>query len=429
MAYISVEAPMCLQGEVWLQGSKNAVLPILAATLLGNNITILHNCPDIQDVDEMLELLRLFACKCEKNGKDIIVDSRSVTLVSDEKQQILAERMKKMRASIILLGAILGRFGEARVFYPGGCKIGERKIDIHLQCLKALGYHIDAHEETKIQAKGFLREDVKITLPFASVGATENAILASVRSAGHVVMLENVAREPEIIELCTMLNAMGADIRGAGNKNIIIRGVTVFRDCELAVSSDRIVAGTYAAALLATGGEITMRGIRPKLDDSVWNLYRVLGMECMMEAEVLRLRLTKPRHWFQKGHYLLATAPYPGFPTDLQSQMMAVFTCHMETAVIIENIFENRLQTAEMLNRMGADIQIVSERIAMITGVDALKGCRVEATDLRGGAALVLAGLMAEGVTEVYGIDYIKRGYEDICRDFSLLGVRIHIRT
>jgi UDP-N-acetylglucosamine 1-carboxyvinyltransferase len=218
---------------------------------------------------------------------------------------------------------------------------------------------------------------------------------------------------------------MGAKISGAGSTEIQVSGVRKLHDCEYAIPSDRIVAGTYGAAVLATGGTVSMHGIRPMLDESVRRLFQGFGMEYTEGKDSIFMRFLKKKHWKQQGHFILSTAPYPGFPTDLQSQMMAVMACHVETGIIIENIFENRLQTAEMLNSMGADIQILNNRMALITGVNGLKGCTVEAGDLRGGAALVIAGLMAEGTTRIWGIEYIKRGYEDICRDFSQLGVNI----
>lgn len=425
MAYISLEAPEQLSGELWLQGSKNAALPMIAAALISEGITILHNCPDIQDVDEMLDLLRVFGCRCEKVKQGVIIDGSNSAFVCDAAQKISAEKMKKTRASIVLLGALLGRFGEARMPYPGGCKIGERKIDMHLDCLRAFGYTITENDQMEILANGKIKTDIAVTLPFASVGATENAILASVLSNGYLVTLENVAREPEIVELCRLLNKMGAKISGAGSTQIQVNGVRKLHDCEYAIPSDRIVAGTYGAAVLATGGTVSMHGIRPMLDESVRRLFQGFGMEYTEGKDSIFMRFLKKKHWKQQGHFILSTAPYPGFPTDLQSQMMAVMACHVETGIIIENIFENRLQTAEMLNSMGADIQILNNRMALITGVNGLKGCTVEAGDLRGGAALVIAGLMAEGTTRIWGIEYIKRGYEDICRDFSQLGVNI----
>lgn len=423
MSYFQLKRPCGLYGEIQLQGSKNATLPMIAAAVLCKGVTILDNCPDISDVREMTGLLELMGCTCKREKKSLIIDASEVDYAD-----IPASDVKKLRSSVVLLGALLGRIGSVELSYPGGCNIGSRKIDIHLEIIKELGYVTEEHEDDRITAFGRIQADAHMILRYASVGATENGILASVLSDGYVVILENVAREPEIVELCNMLVGMGADITGAGSNRIVIKGVKELHDSRFVIGSDRIVAGTYAAAVVAAGGKITLTGNRPEIDSEVMLLYSRMGLKHIQREDsiVLEARVLPEIHRYA-GDYIISTAPYPGFPTDMQSQLMAVMCKKVETGIIIENVFENRLRTADMLCRMGADIQIISERVALINGVKRLTGCKVKALDLRGGAALVIAGLMAEGETVVENAHYIERGYENLERDLRDIGVNIKI--
>lgn len=419
MAYILMESPEKIQGEVTLQGSKNASLPMFGAALLHKGITILKHCPDIQDVRQMAGLLKIMGCDYQREGETCILDTKNMSM-----KQIPEEQVKKLRSSVVLLGAMLGRFHEAVLDYPGGCNIGDRKIDLHISVLQALGYEIQ-EEERKLYGKGRIHQDVKYRFPYPSVGATENAILASVLSDDYVVILENVAKEPEIVELCDMLIGMGADICGAGCDMLRIRGVKQFHDSEYQVCGDRIVSATYGAALLAVGGELTIHGLCPFPDASVLKVFRELGMEYHGGKEWIQMKVHQKKNWQYIEPYVISTAPYPGFPTDMQSQMMAVMCGHVKTGILVETIFENRMQVADELRRMGAEIYQVDNKAALIYGGRPLHGCTLYGKDLRGTAALLIAGLMAEGNTQIYGTEYIERGYEDITRDFALMGVKL----
>lgn len=421
MSYFQLTRPDGLYGEIELQGSKNAALPMIAAAVLYKGVTILDNCPDISDVREMTGLLESVGCTCRREKKSLIIDASDAGYAN-----IPASDVKKLRSSVILLGVLLGRTGIVELSHPGGCNIGNRKIDIHLEIFRELGYETEEHGDDRITASGKIHADSYTVLRYASVGATENGILASVLSDGYIVVLENVAREPEIVELCEMLNGMGADITGAGTARIVIKGVKELHSSRFTVGSDRIVAGTYAAAVVATGGKVTLNGYCPNIDSEVMLLCSRMGLQHSHRDDciVLEARVMPESHRYA-GDYIISTAPYPGFPTDMQSQLMAVMCKKVETGIIIENVFENRLHTADMLCKMGAKIQIISERVALINGVNRLTGCNVNALDLRGGAALIIAGLMAEGVTVVEDAEYIERGYEDLERDLRDVGVDI----
>ncbi len=424
MSYFQLTRPNGLYGEIELQGSKNAALPMIAAAVLCKGVTVLDNCPDISDVREMTGLLESIGCTCRREKKSLVIDA-SETDYAD----IPAADVKKLRSSVVMLGVLLGRMGSVQLSYPGGCKIGNRKIDIHLQIFRELGYETEEHDDERIMASGRVHGDCHMILRYASVGATENGILASVLSDGYIVILENVAREPEIVELCNMLNGMGADITGAGSSRIMIKGVKELHESRYTIGSDRIVAGTYAAAAVAAGGRIVLHGVRPHIDSEVMMLCSRMGLKytCEEDNMVLEARVL-PEHHMNAGDFIISTAPYPGFPTDMQSQFMAVMCKKAETGIIVENVFENRLNTADMLKKMGADIQVVSERVALINGVSRLTGCTVQAPDLRGGAALVIAGLVSDGETIVEDAEYIERGYENLERDFRELGVNIKMR-
>ena len=421
MSYFRLSKPDALYGDIELQGSKNAALPMIAAAILCKGVTILENCPDISDVTEMIGLLESVGCICRRDGKELIIDASEISYAN-----IPASDVKKLRSSVVLLGVLLGRLGMVELSYPGGCNIGNRKIDIHMEIFRELGYETKEYDDERIIASGNVNDDAHMILRYASVGATENGILASVISDGYLVVFENVAREPEIVELCNMLNGMGADITGAGSNRIVIKGVKSLKSSRYTINSDRIVAGTYAAALVAVGGKVTLHGVNPEIDSEVMCLFSRLGLEYNQTKDKIELEARiLPQGYRYAGDYIISTAPYPGFPTDMQSQLMALMCKRVENGIIVENVFENRLQTADMLSSMGADIQILSERVAFVNGVKNLTGCSVKALDLRGGVALVIAGLMADGITVVEDAHYIERGYEDLERDFRNVGVNI----
>lgn len=418
MSSIEVIGGEQLKGELKIQGSKNAALPVIAATILNKGISIIKNCPKILDVFHMVKILEELGCTTSWDTNTLTVDSRQadVTLVSEES-------VRKMRSSILFLGAILGRYHEVTIAYPGGCSIGKRPIDFHLNAIKKLNV-----------IQEFLKEDNsiiychtdKITgndifLEFPSVGATQNIILTAVLAEG-ITRIYNAAREPEVVEVCNYLIEAGARICGKGSAFIEIEGVKRLHDVEFCLSSDRIVAGTYLAAVAAAGGDAVFTNAPTGHMESTIRTLRKSGSD--IEATDNRIRICSRN----RPHFinLLRTQPYPGFPTDMQSQLMSVLCKADGTSVIQEEIFESRYQNVEELRKMGAIIELeTTTNKALITGISHMHGATVHAHDLRGGAALVIAGLEAEGTTIVMEATSIERGYEDICRDLSSLGARI----
>ena len=390
MDTIHIRGGNALFGETKVQGSKNAVLPILAAALLIEDVCVLENCPRISDVHHMLMLLQEIGCRVVRADRTITVDARNVSA-----DTMSGENVTGMRSSIMLLGAMLGRVGEITMAYPGGCVIGERPIDIHLSALSKMGVKV-YEQEGCFTARAHTLEGTVIRLPISSVGVTENVLLAAVRAKG-VTVLQNAAKEPEIVALCEFLRGAGAVIEGIGGSVLIIQGGHKLHGIRYRVPADRIVAGTYLMGVLGTGGEI--------------NISRD-GLSVMADRKREPLPYVK-------------TEVYPGFPTDMQSLLMAVMTTALGVSVIEETVFENRFRVVEQLRKMGADIVLKGKQKAVVTGVDSLLGCEVTADELRGGAALVIAGCMAEGETVVKNCHFIERGYEDICRDFRNLGVTI----
>lgn len=407
-----------LRGEVKIQGSKNAALPILAATILIEGTSVIHNCPKIADVFQMQQLLSEMGSKIHWEKDSLVIDTRELSFHSFPK-----ETMGKMRSTITLLGAMLGRFSESYMDYPGGCVIGERPIDLHISALELLGVSFTCDEH------GFLaRTDgmkgTDIYLRFPSVGATENAILAAVKAKG-ITRLYGAAKEPEVMALCSFLRKLGCSIQWcchkSGTEYLNIYGITDWkRDVEFTVPSDRIVAGTYLLACMGAGGEVYLKDI------PVWQLEYVIsllsGMGASLTFDGEGVYMKAPTGYVSPEK--IVTAVYPGFPTDLQSPMMTVLTRAENDSVLEESIFENRFRIAEELNRMGAQIAIEGG-CAKIKGQCLLRGEAVEARELRGGAALVIAGLMADGITTVNNRHYIERGYENISRDLRELGARI----
>ncbi len=413
MDSLKVQGGYPLRGELKVQGSKNTVLPIMAAAVLYKGVTVLTNVPMIQDVYCMIHIL-------EAVGVRIIFTDHCLALDASEVRaaEIPLEDVKKMRSSIMLLGALLGRLGEAATSYPGGCSIGSRPIDIHLESLRAMGAEI-RDDGSRIRACAGKLHGARIALRFPSVGATENILLAAVMAEG-VTVIENAAREPEITELCLFLQKMGARIAGAGTGTIRIRGQSPLRETGYQIPGDRIVAGTYLAAAAAAGGDVRLTGIYTPYMTAVLDAFRRCGCQVSWDREAACLRSERRIQPLS----LVSTRPYPGFPTDMQSPLMAVLAYGDGVSVIEENIFEGRLDCGIQLRRMGADIRVEGSR-AWISGKKELYGACVEAGDLRAGAALAVAAAGAQGMTSIADPGHIRRGYEAIDRDLRMLGGKI----
>ncbi len=403
-----------LEGEIDVQGAKNAVLPILAATILNGEKNVIYNCPELRDVKITIEVLKDLGCRVKRQGRILVVESDNI---SDCK--IADELMRQMRSSIIFLGAIISRCKKAVVSMPGGCEIGNRPIDLHLKALKKLGVEItEAHGYINCEAPNLHGDNIQLDFP--SVGATENIMLAACMADG-VTVVNNAAREPEIVDLAMFLNRMGAKISGAGTDVIRIEGVQKLYGVEHTIMPDRIVAATYLAAAAVTGGSIILRNADPSHMSAM--IHALKDMGCRIYSEKSRLILNAPHNGLKNADKL-QTMPYPGFPTDIQSPFMALAAVADGTTMFVENIFENRYQHVEELIRMGADIK-VDGRVAVVQGVPRLSGANVVAKELRGGAALVIAGLAADGITEIENIKYIDRGYEAIEKYLSVCGADI----
>ena len=415
MSVLQIEGGHPLSGSVRIQGAKNSVLPILAATLLSPGTCVIHRCPDLTDVSHTLEILRTLGCRVERQGDTVTVDASAPTGFS-----VPDHLMREMRSSVVFLGPILGRMGRAELSYPGGCELGPRPIDLHLQALRALGAEI-GEKNGRLFFEGRLT-GTDITLALPSVGATENAILAAVRAEG-VTTVNNAAREPEIADLQNFLNALGADVRGAGSSVITVRGGRPLHGGEHTVIPDRIVACTYLSAVAAAGGEGELVGVDWRQLSPVTTVLAEAG--CGVSSGRDRIRITASGRL--NGTRPIRTAPYPGFPTDAQAVVMAAL-CRAEGAtVFVENMFDSRYRHVDELTRMGADIR-VEGRVAVVYGVSRLFGARVHAADLRGGAALAVAALGAEGNTTLDRLSYIDRGYADLPGDLRALGARIRRR-
>ena len=413
MDEIYIKGGRPLYGEITIQGSKNAALPMMAAALLHRGTSVLAGCPKIADVFCMEEILHCLGAATWWEGADLYLDCRGV-----DKTSIPGRLTEKMRSSVILLGVLAARCGEGQMGYPGGCVIGKRPIDLHLMVLEKLGAVIDEDGRMiRVQAKQLTGS--RIIFSKRSVGATEQGILAAVTARGETV-LKNCACEPEITWLCRFLKTMGADIRGEGSDTITIYGKEDLNAGNMRVPPDRIVTGTYICAAAVTGGEILIQNPPEGELNAFLEVYRKMGGQYKRKSGKLLVNGSCCKNSIS----YLETAVYPGFPTDLQSQIMTVLTLASGESHICEQIFEDRFKVAEDLNRMGANSK-VSGRDACIYGTDTLRGARVQARELRGGAALVLAGLAAYGTTCIQGYSYIKRGYEHICEDLSSLGAWI----
>ena len=403
-----------IEGKLDIRGAKNSILPIMAATILNENKSIIHNVPNISDVYIMIKILESIGCKVDYNNDTLIIDSSNIT-----SSEVNEEYVRQMRSSIILMGAMIGRLDYTKISYPGGCAIGSRPIDLHLKALKKLGVRIE-------EENGFIKcykdklEGNIINLEFPSVGATENAILASVKANG-ITKIYNAAREPEIEDLVEFLNSMGAKINGAGTSYIEIEGVEKLHEVEHNVIPDRIAIGTYMIASAITGGYLEVDRVVHKHMEPICDKLRLAG--CNIEYTKEGLILEAPKKI--EAVDFVKTAPHPGFPTDMQSQLMTLMTLSNGITVFHETIFENRFMHCAELARMGANIKYITENICMVKGVEKLKGARVKSPDLRGGASLVLAALVAEGKSEISDIYHIERGYEDFENILRSLGADI----
>ncbi len=412
MSSYIIEGGNKLEGEVNISGSKNASLPIIAASILNGSVTRLYNIPNIHDTQITLEILKILGCKVTKKSDKIIIDSRNM-----KKTEIPEELMRQMRSSVVLAGAIIGRFKNATISYPGGCDIGARPIDLHLQGFKRLGIEVE-EEGGYIKCKCEKVIGNTIHLDFPSVGATENIMLASVLAEGETT-ISNAAMEPEIVDLQNMLNKMGAKIKGAGTNIIRITGVKALKEVSYNVMPDRIEAGTFLCAGAITGGKVKLNNVVPEHLAPI--LHKLEECGCKIGTTKNTIKLEAPKKLKAVD---IKTMPYPGFPTDMQSVFTTILAVAKGTSVVVENIFESRYKYTNELKRMGAKIT-VEGKTAVIKGIRRFSGANVTSTDLRGGAALVIAGLQAKGKTTVDKIEYILRGYEKLDKKLSSLGAKI----
>jgi UDP-N-acetylglucosamine 1-carboxyvinyltransferase len=408
-----IQGGVPLTGEVRISGAKNAALPILCASLLTPGMLRLQNVPHLRDVTTILNLLA-------QMGVEVSLDEKlGVGLTAAKLHNLSApyELVKTMRASILVLGPMIARFGEARVSLPGGCAIGQRPVDLHIKGLQAMGAQIDI-EQGYILARAGRLKGTHIVLDLVTVTGTENLMMAAVLADG-VTVLENAAREPEVIDLAECLNAMGARVRGAGSDVITIEGVRELQGATHRIMPDRIETGTFLCAAAATGGEIKLKGTRANILDAVIGKLQEAGAQIEHGDDWIRLSTNGSLKAVS-----LRTAPYPAFPTDMQAQFMALNSVAQGTAVVTETIFENRFMHVQELRRLGASIE-VEGNTAIVHGVNALQGANVMATDLRASASLVLAGLVAKGETLVDRVYHLDRGYECIEEKLNQLGARI----
>lgn len=414
MSKLMVQGGKRLCGELTVHGAKNSALPLLAASLLGDSPSIIHNCPELSDVDSSIHILEWLGCRVKREGNTVIVDSSSI-----DRYDIPDNLMREMRSSVVFLGAIAAKCGKARISFPGGCELGPRPIDLHLTALRQMGLAIDeGHGELDCSAPEGLT-GTEIALSFPSVGATENIMLAASTAKGTTIIL-NAAREPEISDLADFLNGCGARINGAGEGTIRIDGVSRLTGTEHTVIPDRICAATYMAAAAVTQGNICLRGIIPAHLGPVLSLFSEAGCDLSVSGRDLRITAPKRLHSLKT----VRTMPYPGFPTDAQAPVMSMTALSEGTSVFVENIFESRYKHVGELLRLGAHIK-VEGKVAVVEGVSRLSGAPVEATDLRGGAAMVVAGLAADGVTEITGLHHLDRGYEHIEETLRAVGAQL----
>lgn len=418
---IAVRGNSSLSGTVNISGAKNSALKLMAASIIGGGRSVIHNVPDISDIRVMSEVLERLGAAVSRDDRDsatVSIDTSTVT-----EYDTPYELVSRMRASISVLGPLIARFGKARVAMPGGCQIGARKIDMHLLGLQKIGVRFDIDHGILVADTPDGLHGANVMLEFPSVGATENLLMAAIVASGDTV-LENAAQEPEIVDLCEMLCAMGADIEGAGTSTITIHGKPCeeMHPCEHTTIGDRIEAGTFLVGGAVTGGPLKVVGVNP--EHLKMAILKLGDMGCDVNVgddwiEVSRSGAILPTD--------IQTLPHPGFPTDLQAQFMLMAALADGTSVITENVFENRFMFASELMRMGADIML-EEHHAIVRGVSSLQGAPVSSTDLRAGATLVLAGIIADGQTVVHDIEHIDRGYEAYCEKLKGLGADVERR-
>ena len=414
MPKIIVKKSNPLKGSVRIDGAKNAVLPIIAATLLAKGKSVLREVPNLKDVHVISDLLRHLGAEVEYKGTTLTVDATNLTTYDAP-----YELVRKMRASFLVMGPLLARFNQTKISMPGGCAIGTRPIDLHLKGFKALGANV-VMDHGFVEAKTDKLVGSKLYLDFPSVGATENIMMAAVLAEGTTI-IENAAEEPEIVDLANFLNEMGADVKGAGTNTIRIKGVKELTATEHDVIPDRIEAATFMVAAAMTKGDITVENVILEHLKPVTAKLREAGCEIIEMDNAIRVIGPEKLKAID-----IKTLPHPGFPTDVQAQFMAMLTVSEGTGVVIETVFENRFMHVAEFNRMGANIKIEG-RTAIVDGVQELNGAKVNATDLRAGAALILCGLIAEGETEIGEIYHIQRGYVDIDKKITALGGNIEI--
>lgn len=415
MDALEIKGDRRLSGEITVQGSKNSILPILAASFLPEGESIIHNCPDLKDVETGIKILKKLGAKCVylPSEKVVYVNSKNVSGC-----EIPENLMCEMRSSVMFLGAILSRMKKAKITYPGGCELGPRPINLHLKAFRQLGVEIEEYNGY-IYCKVDKIKPAVVNLQMPSVGATENIMLLCAVSDGETV-IQNAACEPEIEDLQNFLCSAGADIKGAGSSQIVIKGVKKLKPCEYTVIPDRIAATTYMCAAACCGGDILLKDVCLKHISQQVSMLKDTGLLIETEGSNLRVRANERISALR----LVKTSPYPGFPTDAQALFMASMATADGTTIFVENIFESRYKHISELTKMGADIT-QDGRVAVVRGCDFLQGARIQAADLRGGAALVIAGLCAFDKTFLSGVEHIDRGYECIEKSFSALGADI----
>ncbi|MDL2286548.1 UDP-N-acetylglucosamine 1-carboxyvinyltransferase [Desulfococcaceae bacterium OttesenSCG-928-F15] len=413
MDSIEVKGGIPLRGDVFISGAKNAALPIIASALLVEGPCEFHNVPRLKDIDSILLLLEDLGCRTEQEGNRVLVDAGSLN-----RTEAAYDLVRKMRASILVLGPILARLGRAKVSIPGGCAIGARPIDLHLMGLEAMGAHCETHhgyvEATADRLRG---ADIYLDLP--SVGATENLMMAACLAEGRTI-LRNAAREPEISALADVLNAMGALVQGAGTSTITIDGVSSMKPVSASIIPDRIEAGTFLVAGALTGGDLTVKNCNPEHFAALTDKLRATGALVETGPDWARVQGISPIRGVD-----ITTQPYPGFPTDMQAQFMVLLCLAEGSSLVSETIFEGRFMHVGELQRMGASIALGKGNTAKVRGVAGLSGAPVMASDLRASACLILAGLVASNTTIVHRVYHLDRGYEAIEEKFSRLGARI----
>lgn len=413
MQKLIIDGGKPLYGEIGVQTAKNAALPIIAACILTDEPITIEKCPRLKDIDAMLDIMRHLGCTAQFDGDNLTVCCRDIAL-----NVINSDLTGKLRSSIFIMGSILSRCRRAYISHPGGCEIGLRPIDLHISGLKSLAVEI-SDDCGVLCCDGSNMKSAVVNLDFASVGATENLMMAGALLDGETVIV-NAAREPEIVDLADFINAMGGRVSGAGESVVRINGVKKLHGCTYRPMPDRISAGTYLAAVTATGGNVTLENIVPEHIFGITERLKKAGARLSVKHDSVRI--------FAEGRprpiHKLETNVYPAFPTDMQPQFCAMLACAVGSSVIVENLFESRFGYTAELAKMGAMIT-VKDRVAVIRGVPKLRGAALKASDLRGGAALVIAALAAEGRSVVYGVEHIDRGYEYIEETLAALGANI----